>query len=52
MGSDTYLRGRGPDAGKLLNVLTVADGQGPEYDVVELATWLNDAILVAHSLLL
>lgn len=38
--------------GKLLNVVTVADGHGREFDVGELATWLNDAILVAPSMLL
>lgn len=52
LGSDTYLRGQGRMEGKLLNVVTVADGCGPEFDVGELATWLNDAILVAPSMLL
>ena len=33
-------------------MVTVADGQGPEFDVGELATYLNDAILVAPSMLL
>lgn len=52
LGSDTYLRGQGRMRGKLLNMITVADGQGPEFDVGELVTWLNDAILVAPSMLL
>ena len=52
LGTDTYLRGRGRMRGKLLNVVTVADGQGPEFDIGELATYLNDAILVAPSMLL
>lgn len=50
--TDTYIRGRGHMRGKLLDVLTVADGQGPEFDIGELATYLNDAILVAPSMLL
>lgn len=52
LGSDTYVRGRGRMQGKLWDVVTVADGHGPEFDVGELATWLNDAILVAPSMLL
>ncbi len=52
VGSDSYLRGRGRMQGKLFNVLTVADGHGPEFDLGELATWLNDAVLVAPSMLL
>jgi len=52
LGSDTYLRGRGRMRGKLLNVFTVADGEGPEFDLGELATYLNDAILLAPSMLL
>ena len=52
LGTDTYLRGRGRMQGKLLNAVTVANGQGPEFDVGELATYLNDAILVAPSMLL
>ncbi len=52
IGSDTYLGGRGQMLGKLLNVVPVAQGLGPEFDVGELATYLNDAILVAPSMLL
>jgi hypothetical protein len=52
VGIDTYLRGKGRMSGKLLNVVPVADGRGPEFDVGELTTWLNDAILVAPSMLL
>jgi hypothetical protein len=50
--SDTYLRGRGRMHGKLLGLITVADGKGAEYDVSELITWLNDAVLLAPSMLL
>jgi hypothetical protein len=38
--------------GKLLNRIVVADGQGSEFDVGELTTYLNDAVLVAPSMLL
>jgi hypothetical protein len=38
--------------GRLLNLLTVADGAGPEFDVSELVTYLNDAVLLAPSMLL
>lgn len=51
-GSDTYLQGRGRMLGKLLDRIVVADGQGPEFDVGELTTYLNDAILVSPSMLL
>lgn len=50
--SDTYLRGRGRLVGKLAGLVTVADGSGTEYDVSELLTWLNDAVLLAPSMLL
>lgn len=52
VGSDTYLRGHGRMLGKLANVVTVADGQGPEFDIGELSTWVNDAVLLAPSMLL
>ncbi|MGH9264198.1 MAG: DUF6544 family protein [Acidimicrobiales bacterium] len=52
VGSDTYLRGHGRMLGKLANVVTVADGQGPEFDAGELSSWVNDAVLLAPSMLL
>jgi hypothetical protein len=52
VGSDTYLDGRGRMLGKLLDRVTVADGQGEEFDIGELTTYLNDAILLAPSMLL
>jgi hypothetical protein len=52
VGSDIYVRGHGRMLGKLLGVYTVADGQGPEFDHSELVTWLNDAVLLAPSMLL
>ena len=38
--------------GKLLGLVPVADGSGPEFDLGELVTWLNDAIMFAPSMLL
>jgi hypothetical protein len=51
-GVDSYLDGRGRMLGRLLGVVTVADGSGPEFDLGELATWVNDAALLAPSMLL
>ena len=51
-GSDTYLRGRGRMHGKALGLVTVADGAGPEFDIGELSTYLNDAVMLAPSTLL
>jgi hypothetical protein len=52
VGWDTYLDGRGRMRGKLLGLVQVADGSGPEFDMGELVTWLNDAIMFAPSMLL
>jgi hypothetical protein len=49
---DSYVDGRGRMLGKLLGVVTVADGRGDEFDIGELTTWLNDAILLCPSMLL
>ena len=51
-GLDSYVRGRGRMHGTVLGLLTVADGTGPAYDRGELVTFLNDALLVAPSILL
>jgi hypothetical protein len=51
-GSDTYVAGRGRMSGKLLNVVKVADGSGREFDLGELVTYLNDACMLAPSMLL
>jgi hypothetical protein len=51
-GRDTYLRGHGRMIGKLFDHFTVVDGQGPEFDIGELTTYLNDAIMLAPSMLL
>lgn len=52
LGHDTYLAGRGRMVGRLAGRWTVADGSGPEMDVGELSTWLNDVLLLAPSMLL
>jgi hypothetical protein len=51
-GWDTHRVGRGRLHVKLLNLITVADGAGPEFDTGELVTRLTDAVLMAPSLLL
>lgn len=52
VGSDTYVNGRGRMLGKVLDWITVANGQGEEFDIGELTTYLNDAILLAPTMLL
>lgn len=52
VGHDTYVRGHGRMHGRLLGLVTVADGTGPEYDVSELVTYVDDCILFAPSMLL
>jgi hypothetical protein len=52
LGRDTYVGGKGRMLVRLLDLVTVADGQGPEFDTGELVTYLNDAILLAPSLIL
>ena len=38
--------------GKLLGIIPVANGTGEAFDIGELATYLNDALLIAPSFLL
>jgi hypothetical protein len=52
IGVDSYLGGRGEMRGTLLGLIPVARGSGPELDVGELVTWLNDAVLLCPSFLL
>ena len=52
VGRDTYLHGHGHMLGRLLDRVTVVDGHGDEFDIGELTTYLNDAILMAPSMLL
>jgi hypothetical protein len=51
-GRDAYAGGHGRMHGKLAGLIPVADGSGPEYDMSELVTYLNDAVLLAPSMLL
>jgi hypothetical protein len=51
-GRDFYLRGRGSLVIRPLDLFTVQDMRGPELDLGELVTWLNDAVLLAPSMLL
>jgi hypothetical protein len=52
VGRDTYLGGKGIMHGKLLDLVTVAHSKGQETDLSELSTYLNDAVLMAPSMLL
>ena len=51
-GVDVYRAGRGRLLGKLLGLVTVADGSGPKFDLSELTTYVNDAVMFAPSMLL
>ena len=51
-GVDVYRAGQGRMHGKLLGLITVADGSGPEFDIGELTTYVNDALMIAPSMLL
>ena len=48
-GRDAYVHGHGRMHGKLAGLVTVADAAGPENDVSELVTYLNDAVFFAPS---
>jgi len=52
LGRDTYVQGCGRMLIRLLDLVTVGDGTGEEYDIGELVTYLNDAALMAPSMLL
>lgn len=49
---DTYLDGRGRMRARALDLAPIVEASGNEIDVGELVTYLNDAILMAPSLLL
>jgi hypothetical protein len=49
---DTYADGRGRLLARVADLVTVADGSGPELDQGELVTWVNDCVLFAPSMLL
>ena len=52
LGTDTYIDHVGRMHGKLLGAITVANGTGPEFDLGELVTYVNDAVMLAPSMLL
>ena len=52
VGRDSYVAGRGAMRGKVLGLVTVADGSGHEFDLGELVTYLNDALVLAPTMLL
>lgn len=52
VGRDTYLQGRGRMLIKLFDFITLEDAEGEEYDIGELVTYLNDAVMIAPSMLL
>lgn len=49
---DTYLRGHGRMLGRALDLIPVVEGEGDSFDLGELVTWLDDAVLLAPSMLL
>ena len=49
---DAYARGEGSVHGTMLGLMPLVNGTGPEYDVSELVTYLNDAIFCAPGMLL
>jgi hypothetical protein len=51
-GVDLHQAGHGRMRGKLLGMITVADGPGAEFDLGELTTYVNDALMLAPSMLL
>jgi hypothetical protein len=51
-GVDVYQAGHGHMHGRLLGLITVADGSGPQFDISELTTYVNDALMIAPSMLL
>jgi hypothetical protein len=52
LGRDVYLHGRGRLLVRPLDLITVEDEAGQAFDLGELVTWLDDAVLFAPSMLL
>ncbi len=52
LGRDVYRAGEGRISVRLFDLVTVESGRGAEYDISALATYLNDAVLMAPSMLL
>ncbi len=51
-GRDTYVHGVGSMLVRPLDLFTVQDARGAEFDLGELVTWVNDAVMFAPSMLL
>ncbi len=49
---DLYLNGQGRMLVRFLDLYTVVDGRGEEYNIGELVTYLNDGVMIAPSMLL
>jgi hypothetical protein len=49
---DTYLKGHGRMQAKACDLFKVVDATGPELDLGEMVTYLNDAVLYAPSMIL
>jgi hypothetical protein len=49
---DTYLNGHGRMQAKACDLVKVVDATGPELDLGEMVTYLNDAVLYAPSMIL
>lgn len=47
-----FMQGHGRMLGKALDLFTVIDGSGSEFDIGELVTYLNDLVLLAPSMLM
>jgi len=52
LGRDTYLEGHGRMLIRPVDAFTVQDAHGEAFDLGELVTWVNDAVLFAPSMLL
>jgi hypothetical protein len=52
IGHDTYLHGHGRLRVRMFDLFPLVDAAGDEYDIGELVTWLDDAVLFAPSMLL
>jgi len=49
---DTYRDGQGRMLVRLMDLITIGDGIGEEYNIGELVTYLNDAVLICPTMLL
>jgi hypothetical protein len=52
VGRDIYLHGKGRQIIRPHDLVTIEDDAGPPFDLGELVTWVNDAVLFGPSMLL